>query len=119
MADMKLGLIRQYCDTSGCRLSESDKDLLVGILKDPTRFNGFVSDILEEKSHGRNYKGEWNTLELKQFKLLIGEGGLKLLEVYKLECDDGYSRGNMDWDDAFEVTGLRRILTCLREIGFR
>ena len=43
MKSSQLDLIRQYCDTTGIRLSGSEKDLLCKVLENPYKYDGFVS----------------------------------------------------------------------------
>ena len=55
MADDRLALIRQYCDTSGVRLNDEEKDILCKILQDPSYYDGFETDVYEERDSGRTY----------------------------------------------------------------
>lgn len=117
MANSKLDFIRQFFDTRGKRLSDSDKDLLYKILKDPGQYNGFTSQVFRENRSGKDYNGEWFTSIESQFRILFTDFGLKLMKVSELKCDDGYHSGSMDWKDAFEVTDIRSILDAFRQMG--
>ena len=64
MTDNKLELIRQYCDTTGVRLHEWEKDLLCKVLSSPAYYNGFESRVFEEKN---------STVIVRKFHIYTGK----------------------------------------------
>ena len=117
MRERKLDLIRRYCDTTGMRLSEADKDLLCMILENPGIYNGFTTRVYEKPNEGRDpYKGRWHSTTNWQYRINIGST-LSIDERYRHACDDGkLNADHWSWSNAYHITDLRRIKDILWEI---
>ena len=115
MADEQLDLIRQYCDTSGIRLSSDKKDLLCKILENPRYYDGFTSPVYGDSYGGKDHNGRWSTSEKTQYRINI-DSELSIDKRHLLICDDGYESGSWDWNDAYRFTDLRDIVQILQEI---
>ena len=116
MSDYKLELIRQYCDTTGIRLRDYEKDLLYKVLENSGRYNGFESSIFEARDSGRDYRDTWSNYEKRQYKIAIDYGRLHIYERYYLSVSDGYTNDRWNWSDAEDITDTRLILKCLQEM---
>ena len=115
MADYQLNLIRQYCDTTGIRLSGSEKDLLCKVLEDPDRYDGFTSELYTENKHGRDYRDTWDSTSNWQYRINI-DSELSIDKRYRHSCD-GYDQDkHWDWDNAWHITETRMIIRVLQEI---
>ena len=73
MTDGRLQLIRQYCDTTGVRLNDDEKDILYKILEYPSYYDGFESSIFEERGFGRTYNDTWNSITRHQYRICIDD----------------------------------------------
>jgi len=113
MADEQLDLIRQYCDTSGIRLSSDKKKLLCKVLENPGYYDGFESPVYRNSGEGRTYDGRWSNSEKKQYRINI-DSMLSIDMRHYFVCDDGYERGSWDWGDAYRITDLRGIVEALQ-----
>ena len=115
MFNNQLELIRQYCDTSGIHLHQSEKDLLCMVLENPNRYDGFTSELKTEEKSGRDYRDTWDSLTEWQYRSNI-DSELSIDERYR-HCCDGYNQEeHWDWDNAWHITELRRIIEILEEI---
>ncbi len=115
MADDRLELIRQYCDTTGVRLNDEEKDILCKILEDPSYYDGYETDVYEERDSGRTYNDTWNSITRHQYRICIDDE-LSIYERY-FHSADGYDQdAHWDWDNAWHITKIRDILEILFEI---
>ena len=112
MPDRRLELIRQYCDTSGVRLNDADKDLLCLILEQPSKYDGFTSELRRDSHEGRDYRDTWRSLDEEQYRINI-DSELSLDVRYR-HCCDGYDQEeHWDWPNAWHITDIRTILEYL------
>lgn len=112
----QLNLIRQYCDTTGMRLSTYEKNVLCKILENPAKYDGFTSQIYVEERSGKDHNGRWETVRKDQYRINIGER-LSISCRWYHACDDGYVRDDCwDWANAVELTDVRRIIGVLERI---
>lgn len=115
MSSYQLNLIRQYCDTNGYRLSESEKELLCMILENPGRYNGFISEVQAEYNSGRDYRDRWDSTTKTQYRINI-DTSLSIDVRYYHGCDGYIQDEHWDWGNAWHITDVRRILEILQEI---
>ena len=113
--DYQLDLIRQYCDTTGIRLRDYEKDLLCLVLENPARYDGFESKVYTEENSGRDYRDTWDSLTEKQYRISI-DPNLSIYERYRHSCDGYVQDAHWDWCNAWHITDTRRIIKILQEI---
>lgn len=113
MYDKKLEKIREVCDTSGSRLSEAEKDLLLSIIGNPGRYNGFESPVYTFTDSGRDFRDTWTSETKEQYKILIDGNGLRILRRFFHSCDGYDNASHWDWQNAFIAGTAREILKCL------
>ena len=117
MPDYQLQLIRQYCDTSGMRLSNVAKELLCKVLENPSRYDGFISELHTENASGRDYRDTWDSTTEWQYRININSE-LSIDKRYRHSCD-GYTQDeHWAWPNAWHITDLRRIIEILTEIEY-
>ena len=116
MKSNQLDLIRQYCDTTGIRLSGSEKDLLCKVLENPARYNGFVSGEYKENNRGKDYRGRWESVTKWKYRINI-DSALSIDEQY-MHAADGYVQDEHwgSWNKAWHITEIRKIIKILHEI---
>ncbi len=114
MADQQLDSIRQYCDTTGKRLSRADKELLCTILENPEQYDGYTSQVYTESSSGKDFKGRWEATTSHQYRINIGTN-LSIDSRYKHECDDGVIY-DKQWNSPRRITDTKEIIEKLCEI---
>ena len=107
--DDRLNLIRKFCNTEGVRLKNDAKDLLIKILSDPDKYNGFTSELYEERNSGKDHNGRWESYTTYQYHINIGSM-LSIDEDYSNECD-GYEQ-----KECHHVTDVKRIIEILKKI---
>ena len=112
----QLELIRQYCDTTGIRLSGYEKDLLCKVLENPARYDGFISQLYTDENSGKDYRGRWDSTTKWQYRINIGSS-LSIDKRYYHACDGYVQDGHWEWPNAWHITETRRILEVLREIA--
>lgn len=116
MSNSQLDLIRQYCDTTGIRLSSYEKNLLCMVLENPRRYDGFVSKLYEKRVPGKDYRGRWASIENWQYRINI-DSALSIDKRYRYEVDDGFLQDeHWEWYNAIHITGTRDIIKILEEI---
>ena len=115
MANYQLDLIRQYCDTTGIRLSSNEKDLLCLVLENPERYDGFTSELYTENRSGRDYRDTWDSTTKWQYRINIGST-LTIDERYRHSCDGYVQDEHWDWSNAWHITDTRKIIKILQEI---
>ena len=111
----QLDLIRQYCDTTGVRLSAFEKDLLCLVLDNPSRYDGFESSIHKETNSGRDYRDTWDSLSEWQYRINIGSV-LSIDKRWRHSCDGYVQNAHWSWQTAEHITKLRYIIRILQEI---
>ena len=115
MPNDQLNLIRQYCSTTGVRLSSTEKELLCKVLRNPEQYDGFISELYIEKDSGKDYRGRWDSTTKWQYRINI-DSTLSIDKRWWHECD-GYTQDkHWDWYNAWHITNIREIITILREI---
>ena len=116
MPSDQLNLIRQYCDTTGIRLSSYEKGLLCMILENPSRYDGFTSKVYVEEDSGRDYRDTWSTCTKDQYRINI-DSSLSIDHRHRHQCDDGFdNNAHWDWNNAWHVTDTRQIIEILKKI---
>ena len=115
MSNYQLDLIRQYCDTTGIRLSGYEKELLCKVLENPEEYDGFESNIYSEERSGRDYRDDWDATSYWQYRINI-DSTLSIDERYKNVCDGVIQDARWDWDNAWHVTDTREMVNILKEI---
>ena len=115
MPSSQLELIRQYCDTTGIRLSSEEKNLLCRVLGDPGRYDGFISQLYTEERDGKDYRGRWDSTTEWQYRIIIGSK-LTIDQRYRHSCDGYVQDEHWDWRNAWHITETRKILKILQEI---
>ena len=115
MTNSQLDLIRQYCDTTGIRLSSAEKDLLCRVLEEPGKYNGFTSQLYREEKEGKDYRGRWDSTTEWQYRILIGSS-LTIDQRYRHSCEGIVQDEHWEWRNAWHITETRRILQILQEI---
>ena len=115
MLDNQLQLIRQYCDTSGVRLNQKEKDLLFMILDNPSRYDGFTSKVYKPSGLGRDYRDTYSYTTCYQYRIEIGSK-LRILERYKNSSDGNKQDDRWEWSSAGKITDIRTILRILQKI---
>lgn len=115
MPNYQLDLIRQYCNTTGIRLSSYEKDLLCMVLENPTRYDGFTSRLFSEPNSGKDYRGEWDSLTEYQYRIHIGST-LTIDQRYRHSCDGYVQDQHWEWPNAWHITETRKILEVLKKI---
>ncbi|HAE44157.1 MAG TPA: hypothetical protein DCG37_01000 [Lachnospiraceae bacterium] len=115
MQNNQLDLIRQYCDTTGIRLSAAEKDLLCLVLENPARYDGFTSTLYENHERGRDFRDTWVIDKYWQYRISITDR-LVIYKRYKETCDGEVNYDYYDWSNARLITDTRKIIEILREI---
>lgn len=115
MPNYQLELIRQYCDTTGVRLSSRDKDLLCMVLENPGKYDGFTSELYTEHGSGKNVNGRWDSATKWQYRINI-DSTLSIDSRYRHSADGYVQDDHWEWENAWHVTDIRRIIEILREI---
>lgn len=111
----QLQFIRQYCDTSGVRLNQKEKDLLFMILENPSRYNGFTSKVYKISGSGRDYRDTYSYTTCYQYRIKI-DSRLSILERYKNSSDGKIQDDRWEWYNAGSITDIRSILSILQKI---
>lgn len=115
MPGSQLDLIRQYCDTTGIRLSSAEKDILCKVLENPTRYNGFTSGVYTQHDSGKDYRGRWDSTSNWQYRININST-LSIDKRSRHEADGYVQAGHWDWRNAWHITKTREIIKILQEI---
>lgn len=116
LSNEKLDFIRRFCDTKGVHLSNQEKDILYKILKDPQKYNGYISRLFSERNSGKDYRGRWETITEWQYKIVI-DTALTFYERFRHQCDDGYDQSeHWDWENATKITDMKKIREILKNI---
>ena len=116
MKSSQLDLIRQYCDTTGIRLSGSEKDLLCKVLENPAEYDGFESKEYREDREGKDYRGRWDSVTKRKYRINI-DSSLSIDEQY-MYAADGYIQDEHwgSWSKAWHITETRECIRILKEI---
>ena len=115
MSDNQLQTIRQYCDTSGVRLNQREKDLLFLILENPSRYDGFTSKVYKLSGPGRDYRDTYSYTTCYQYRIMI-DSKLSILVRYKNSSDGIIQDDRWEWSRAGRVTDIRDVLRILQKI---
>ena len=115
MPSYQLNLIRNYCDTTGIRLSSFEKDLLCKVLENPAKYDGFTSSLLTRTNSGKDYRGRWDSLTEWQYRIKINS--TLIIEQRYRHSADGYVQDQYwNWENAWHITDTRKIIKILQEI---
>ena len=115
MQNDQLNLRRKYCDNTGVHLRSDEKYLLCRVLGDPSRYDGFISEMKESVVEDRDYRDTWVSKHQWQYRINI-DSQLSIDVRSKHSCDGIVQDQYWDWAHASHVTDLRRILEILKEI---
>ena len=115
MSNYQLDIIREYCDTTGVRLSSHEKDLLCMVLEDPIKYDGFESSIFMESREGKDYRGRWEASSYRQYRINV-DSSLSIDERYKNESDGVIQDGHWNWNTAYHITDTREMVNILKEL---
>ena len=115
MSDKRLDFIKQFCDTAGTRLKSGEKNLLVQILSNPEKYNGFESREIIQKVHWRDFRDTYVTETRDQYRVVVDKV-LKVLHRTYEATDGEVFIDNWDWARAIEITNLRQIIGILYKI---
>ena len=116
MSDKRLVFIKRFCDTAGTRLKSGEKDLLVSVLKNPGKYDGFESREIIQKIHWRDFRDTYLTETRDQYRISFGDGLLKILHRSYDATDGEVFVDRWDWAKALEITNLRQIIGILKKI---
>ena len=116
MPNDQLNLIRQYCDTTGIRLSSYEKDLLCRVLENPEKYDGFTSQLYTDSNSGKDYRGRWESTTQWQYRIHINSR-LTIDKRYRHSSDDGYVDERFwSWSNPGHITRTRDIIRILQEM---
>ncbi len=113
MSNYQLELIREYCDTTGVRLSSHEKDLLCMVLENPVKYDGFESSIFIEHREGKDYRGRWDAASYRQYRINIDDE-LSIDERYKNESDGVIQDRHWNCESAYHITDTREMVNILK-----
>ena len=115
MPNNQLDLIKQYCDTSGIRLSSTDKQILCKVLDNASKYNGFISQEHTHTESGKDFRGRWDAFDKYQYRININPK-LSIDMICLRVCDGEVDYDYWDWAKARHITDLRRIVNILHSI---